>query len=139
MRAQLPRRALVICFLLVLALAAPAQAATPFLAEAPACPVFPSSNVWNRRVDALPVRADSEALTASIGLRDHLHPDFSSIHGGNYGIPYNVVGRRAARHQVSFTYASESDAGPYPIPADPLIERQRPTPSGRGSARLPSL
>ena len=32
------------------------------------CPVFPASNVWNRRVDRLPVHPNSQALKRSIGL-----------------------------------------------------------------------
>jgi hypothetical protein len=85
-----------------------------------ACPLFPSSNVWNRRVDGLPVAANSSTLIATIGSSAHLHPDFGSYLG--YGIPYNVVGRSTTRVHVSFQYADVSDAGPYPIPANPKIE-----------------
>ena len=49
-----------------------------------------------------------------------LHPDFGSFAG--YGIPVNIVGGGQATHRVRFQYASESDRGPYPIPAKPLIE-----------------
>jgi hypothetical protein len=95
------------------------------LPAAPNCPVFPASNVWNKRVDALPLRADSATLMRSIGLNAYLHPDFSSLawNGGKgYGIPYNVVGSSAAKYNVKFQYASQSDPGPYPIPANPKIE-----------------
>jgi len=110
--------------LLVMAISQPAAAATgpPRVPGAPACPVFPTSNVWNRPVDALPVRADSDLLVASIGLNRYLHPDFSSIKGGNYGIPYNVVGSGAVKKNVKFTWPAESDRGPYPIPKRPKIE-----------------
>jgi hypothetical protein len=84
------------------------------------CRIFPASNVWNRRVDTLPVRHDSETLKASIGLDAHLHPDFGSYSG--YGIPWNVVRRSTPRKRVTFRWPSESDAGPYPIPARPRIE-----------------
>ncbi|HWH23503.1 MAG TPA: hypothetical protein VNW68_01280 [Candidatus Limnocylindria bacterium] len=97
-------------------------AAAAVLPGAPDCPIFPATNVWNKRVDGLPVRADSERLKKSIGLDRQLHPDFSSISGGNYGIPYNVVGAKAKRYTIKFTYADESDDGPYPIPARPKIE-----------------
>jgi hypothetical protein len=80
----------------------------------PSCPVFPSSNVWNRPVDGLPVRADSAALLASIGLDRGLHPDFGSYAG--YGIPYNVVSKSTPRRSVRFLYASESNRVRYPIP-----------------------
>ena len=85
-----------------------------------ACPLFPASNVWNRRVDTLPVAANSTTLIATIGAGTGLHPDFGSYLG--YGIPYNVVGASTPRSTVSFDYADESDAGPYPVPANPKIE-----------------
>jgi hypothetical protein len=83
--------------------------------------VFPSTNVWNRQVDALPVRGDSATLISSIGLGAYLHPDFSST-AYNYGIPINNVNLSTPTYSVSFQYASESDKGPYPIPASPKIE-----------------
>jgi hypothetical protein len=76
--------------------------------------------VWNKEISALPVRSDSSTLLNAIGLTTGLHPDFSNQ--GGYGIPYNVVGPATSRYSVSFYYADESDPGPYPIPADPLIE-----------------
>jgi hypothetical protein len=89
------------------------------------CTVFPSTNVWNRRVDGLPVRGDSATLISSIGLDSYLHPDFSSTawNGGlGYGIPINKVNLSTARSDVAFRWDDESDAGPYPIPASPKIE-----------------
>jgi hypothetical protein len=100
----------------------PAHTAPPTPTPPPAagpCPLFPASNVWNRDVAALPVRADSATLIASIGLDSGLHPDFSAT---GYGIPINVVSPATPRSAVSFQYADESDAGPYPIPVNPLIE-----------------
>ena len=88
---------------------------------APHCTIFPSGNVWNQRVTGLPVAPNSRQLLASIGLGGHLHPDFSD-HGG-YGIPFNVVTSRTPTSRVSFQYRSESDPGPYPIPAHPKIEQ----------------
>jgi hypothetical protein len=86
----------------------------------PGCPVFPSDNPWNERVDTLPVASNSSAMISAIGLTSHLHPDFSD--GGNYGIPYNLVDGATPRSTVTFQYASESDKVGYPIPANPLIE-----------------
>ena len=83
------------------------------------CSVFPLSNVWNWDISALPVAANSQALVGSIGLGASLHPDFSAT---GYGIPINVVSASTPRVSVSFGYAAESDPGPYPIPAAPLIE-----------------
>ena len=42
--------------------------------------------------------------------------------GGPIGIPYNIVGSDVPKVAVAFTYAGESDPGPYPIPTTPLIE-----------------
>ena len=89
------------------------------------CPMFPSDNVWNKRVDGLPVRSDSSTLVGSIGLGSYLHPDFSSTawNGGlGYGIPFNKVTLSTPRRAVTFRWADESDAGPYPIPTNPKIE-----------------
>ena len=104
--------------------AAPVYGAVPprTLPQAPNCPVFPNTNVWNKSVNTLPVRADSGTLMRSIGLDSYLHPDFSSIAGGNYGIPYNVVGSSVSGKRVTFTWPDESDRGPYPIPRRPKIE-----------------
>ena len=88
---------------------------------APNCPIFPSTNVWNRPVANLPVAKNSAKIIKSIGLGIGLHPDFGSYAG--YGIPYNVVDSSTPMVRVKFYfYGSESDKGPYPIPANPSIE-----------------
>jgi len=102
-----------------MALAAPSSVTIP---GAPNCYVFPADNVWNMRVDTLPVASDSATMIATIGSGAYLHPDFSSISGGNYGIPYNVVGNATTKKKVKFQYAAQSDKGPYPIPKHPKIE-----------------
>ncbi len=108
---------------MVVCLQTPAAAAAGVTVPgAPNCQIFPADNVWNERVDALPVEADSSTLVASIGLNSYLHPDFSSFADGGYGIPYNVVGSRVSKKKVKFQYASQSDKGPYPIPKHPKIE-----------------
>ena len=91
------------------------------------CPVFPASNVWNRRVDRLPVAPDSGAIIASIGAGTGLHADFGSglWDGGPIGIPITVVGRAQPKVRVRFEYSGESDRGPYPIPANVRIEGGR--------------
>jgi hypothetical protein len=108
----------------VLALASSAGAATaPQLPEAPKCPIFPASNVWNKRVDKLPVAADSQAILSSIGLDTGLHPDFGTVWQGHpNGIPYTIASKKTKRYRVRFEYASESDKGPYPIPSGVKIE-----------------
>jgi hypothetical protein len=91
---------------------------------APRCTVFPKSNPWNRRVDRLPVAANSAEIIRSIGTERGLHPDFGSglWEGASIGIPITVVGRRTPKSRVLFEYADESDRGPYPIPRGVPIE-----------------
>ena len=88
------------------------------------CALFPADNPWNQRVDTLPVAANSAAIINSIGTNTGLHPDFGSgtWNGGPIGIPYNVVTAAQKKVRVSFDYADESDAGPYPIPAKVKLE-----------------
>ncbi len=88
------------------------------------CPVFPADNVWNQRVDKLPVAADSAQLIGSIGLNSPVHADFGSgtWDGGPIGIPFDVVSRKTPRSRVSFAYADESDRVRYPIPQHVHIE-----------------
>ncbi len=86
----------------------------------PACSLFPSTNVWNRRVDGLPVAGNSATLIGTIGASEDLHPDFGKYLG--YGIPINVVDGSTPKRWVTFQYDDESDPGPYPIPPTPRIE-----------------
>ena len=117
-------RGIKVAVIALLALATSAGAATsPHLPGAPKCPLFPSSNVWNKRVDKLPVAANSQAIISSIGSDVGLHPDFGTVWNGHpNGIPYNIANKKTKRYRVSFDYASESDKGPYPIPANVKIE-----------------
>jgi hypothetical protein len=85
------------------------------------CPVFPATNAWNRDVSKDPVDPRSAVYLRSIGLDGHLHADFGG--NGQYGIPYSVVPKTQKRVRMRFTdYPTESDKGPYPIPANARIE-----------------
>lgn len=88
------------------------------------CPVFPADNIWNARVDNLPVHARSDAWINSIGRDTGFHMDFGSQwNGQDIGIPFNVVPASQPAVNVVFDeFGDESDAGPYPVPAVPLIE-----------------
>jgi hypothetical protein len=92
--------------------------------SAPRCPVFPKSNVWNRRVDKLPATRNSDAIIASIGASTGLHADFGSglWDGSPIGIPFDVVSRTTPRSRVTFEYSDESDHVGYPIPKRVHIE-----------------
>ncbi len=100
-------------------------AAAPTIAG---CPMFPANNIWNARVDSLPIHARSAQWINSIGSGIGFHMDFGSgiwppSTGGPIGIPYNtVVGSSVTNYTVDFYYPSQSDTGPYPIPASPNIE-----------------
>ena len=113
----------VAALLAVVAFSGSASAAPPQARPrlSPGCPsVFPVTNVWNKRVDGLPVRSDSAALIAFMGAAVGLHPDFGTYAG--YGIPVNQVRAFNPASTVDFEWPDESDAGPYPIPASPKIE-----------------
>jgi hypothetical protein len=85
--------------------------------------IFPSDNSWNKDISSEPVDPNSDKLIASIGNVVNLHPDFGTVWENKpIGIPYNVVGPNQAKVNVTFHYADESDAGPYPIPANALVE-----------------
>jgi hypothetical protein len=95
----------------------------PLAAAAFGCPVFPADNAWNRDVSRAPRDPRSDAYVRSIGLGDHLHPDFGSGRYGNYGIPVTVVSRTQKRVPIQYTaYGDESDKGPFPIPLGARVE-----------------
>jgi hypothetical protein len=86
---------------------------------------FPANNAWNTDVSSAPIDPNSDALIASIGLSTGLHADFGSgtYLGAKIGVPYVVVSGTQARVTMNWTdYPSESDPGPYPVPASALVE-----------------
>jgi hypothetical protein len=88
------------------------------------CSVFPGDNIWNTRVDKLPVSLSSAAYINAMGTSASMHADFGSgqWNGGPIGIPYAVVRAGQPKVNVQFGVRSESDPGPYPIPANVPIE-----------------
>jgi hypothetical protein len=91
------------------------------------CAVFPADNIWNARVDTLPLAANSATYVTTIGATNYVHADFGSGDwppgsGSPIGIPYVDVPSTQARVPVTFDYDDESDPGPYPIPPDAPIE-----------------
>lgn len=81
------------------------------------CNILPANNVWNTRVDNLPVDSNSAAYVQSMNATNpKLHPDFG--HGG--GMPYNLVPGSQPKAPVSFYY--NGDPGPYPIPSNVNIQ-----------------
>jgi hypothetical protein len=95
----------------------PAEGAAP---PTTTCQVFPADNIWNTDISTMPVHARSaQWLASSSAASTHLHPDFGAP---PWGMPYNVVDNSHPTYSITFTYASESDPGPYPVGADTIIE-----------------
>lgn len=86
--------------------------------------VFPPDNSWNKDISNEPVDPNSDNLIASIGLNTTLHPDFGTVfNGAPNGIPYIVVAGSQPTVPINFVqWGSESDPGPYPVPANAPIE-----------------
>ncbi len=100
------------------------QNSSPLIAG---CSILPPNNVWNTPIETMPIDANSASYISSIGAGTHLHADFGSgiwpdPGGFPIGIPYNIVPGTQPGVAVTFLYADESDPGPYPIPANVLIE-----------------
>ncbi|HET6168680.1 MAG TPA: Ig domain-containing protein, partial [Terracidiphilus sp.] len=83
---------------------------------------FEPGDVWVADISAAPLDPDNAAITSASGFAGlHLHHDWSSVNGGNYGIPYVVVDSSTTPlvniHVID--YADESDVAraPYPLTA----------------------
>jgi len=106
---------------MALALATPTP--TAWAQEIAGCTVFPADNIWNTPVDDLPVHPDSDRFIETIGANVGVHPDFGTVYqGAPNGIPWTTVPGSQQPVPIDFLYDDESDAGPYPIPADAPIE-----------------
>jgi hypothetical protein len=103
----------------------PTITVTPFWTPSgpPPCMLLPPDNIWNRNISAEPVSDLSNKYLEVLSTTAVLHPDFGSrlYQGEPIGIPYVVVPSIQPRVPMSFTYASESDPGPYPVPTDAPI------------------
>jgi hypothetical protein len=107
---------------LVAAAALTLGAASAVAGEVPGteCTVFPDNNIWNTRIDQLPVHAMSDTWMESMHASStDLHPDFGPP---SYGLPYTTVGRNHAKVPIDFQYEDESDPGPYPFDGKTPIE-----------------
>jgi hypothetical protein len=88
------------------------------------CPAFPADNVWNTPVTGLPVDTHSAQWLRSMAAGStYLHPDYGPGGGSHpYGIPWEITPPDPKLVHVRFTYADESDRGPYPFSARTPIE-----------------
>jgi hypothetical protein len=89
------------------------------------CAIFPADNAWNTRIDdttKFPVHPMWGSYQTTMNVSSHLHPDWGDWTMDHYGIPWQVVPASQPGVPMTFQYASESDPGPYPFPADALVE-----------------
>jgi hypothetical protein len=88
------------------------------------CAVLPADNIWNTPIDQLPVSPSSSTYVNTIGATTGVHADFGSglWDGGPIGIPFITVPGTQTKYPASFTYADESDPGPYAVPLSAPIE-----------------
>lgn len=110
-----------VCISALAGLAGLAVAQTPLIGS---CTVLPADNIWNTRIDQLPVSPSSAAWVTTIGPAKFIHPDFGSgnYNGAPIGIPYVTVPGTQTKYPATFSYQDESDPGPYAIPLNAPIE-----------------
>ncbi len=84
---------------------------------------FPADNPWNQDISNDPVDPNSDTYITSLGKNGYMHADFGTWwDGAPNGQPYVMVPGNQPKVPVTFSYARESDPGPYPIPADAPIQ-----------------
>jgi hypothetical protein len=115
---------LIILFLILtifLSTILPAQAATVNSPSLSGIQIFPKDNIWNTRVDKLPVDTKSAIYIMDLKKDTLSNPGLRTYIRN--AIPYNVV-NSTQRHQYlkTITYFPYSDNVPFPIPANPLYE-----------------
>jgi hypothetical protein len=84
---------------------------------------FPDSNPWNQDISNEQVDPNSDVYINSLGRYQTVHPDFGTWwNGAPLGQPFVTVSGSQRKVPVTFDYASDSDPGPYPIPANAPIQ-----------------
>jgi hypothetical protein len=68
------------------------------------------------------VDPNSATYLSNMGATAHLHPDWGDWSTSKYGIPWQIVPSSQAGVPMTFGYASQSDPGPYPFPANAMVE-----------------
>jgi len=90
---------------------------------------FAQTDLWDTDISNAPLDPNNSMITTTAGFAgNHLHPDFSSVADGDYGIPYVVVDS-SAQPLVSIDvgpYSDESDISLAPIPITAPIEGAPP-------------
>ncbi len=86
---------------------------------------FPADSPWNTDISSAPLDPNNDAITSAAGFAGlHLHHDFSSVAGGDYGIPYVIVDSSVTPLVPInvIDYASQSDVADAPFPITAPIE-----------------
>ncbi len=86
---------------------------------------FPTTAAWNTDISAAPLDPNNASIVAGVDFAgNHLHHDWSSVAGGDYGIPYVVVdsGSTPLVPINVVAYADESDVAYAPFPSTAPIE-----------------
>jgi hypothetical protein len=81
------------------------------------CPMFPPDNIWNRRIQDLPLDPQSQTYISQMAPGAKVHADFGT--GGGYR--YTLTDGTASNNDMTVGNA-ESDRGPYRIPDDAYVE-----------------
>jgi hypothetical protein len=84
------------------------------------CSVFPNDNIWNTPIDTMPVDPASSSYITIIGRTTSVNATWGS--SSRVGIPFVVVPTSQALVAITFTYNTESNPGPYPIPTNVPVE-----------------
>ena len=86
-----------------------------------------AGDLFHTDISAVPVDSNSGNILSGIGANS-LHHDWSSVNGGNYGIPYTVVDSSVTPLSpfLNQLYSDESDLTLYPIPATLAVESTPP-------------
>lgn len=98
------------------------SAANTSSADIGGCALFPANSIFNARVDTLPVHPNSAAFVNSIGANTSLHPTLAPFMKTRPSAFPTSPCQMRNRRSISLRYNTESDPGPYPIPADAPIE-----------------
>jgi hypothetical protein len=94
---------------------------------------FPPTYAWNTDISSAPLDPNNDTITSAAGFAGlHLHHDFSSVAGGNYGIPYMVVDSTSTPLVPIdvVSYPDESDVAYAPFPPNAPIEGDPPACTG---------
>lgn len=77
--------------------------------------IFPANSIYNKDISGLSVHANSDNFVNTLGRTRAFHPDWGT--NPAYGIPYQIVDVAPGTPDtpITFTYADESDVGPYPV------------------------